>query len=878
MKKIGWFSRLYNQQPSIAMIQRIAGVIGVAVLLMMAGIAAAQNPAPNEPMAVPEGYTSHQTVDVGGHIAAIKGSGAMYDTLVNQQSGPRILGATFELRALPTNKHTQVDLLHAIASGLGGDPYNFAKLDFSKGRFYEFSGTFRRDRQYSDYDLLGNPNINTGQSIPIGPSNAPISTLAWPQVQHSSVMFNTVRRMTDTSVTIYPLAKVTYRAGYSQNIFQGPGMSPSYNIAKYNALLEQYQRNSTDEFTAGVDWKPSQGTKLTFDEVITHFKTGTYFTLDPNGFLVQEADGTKAYLGNWDSQTAYGIGGCNTGSMGSGYTNSSHYTILSPAQTPGGLPIINPACDVVTSYMRSQPTRVLTPTEIVRFQSTSIKNVTMNGDFRYTRANMNLPNYNENFQGLDGAARSITYDANASAKRAVVSGDYGFVWKATRTVSISDQIDYSDVHQPGTAVFTSLTTLTTPAAPNQTINYLGTLTTTVAANGASTISGAAAVNTPQPAYFGQKFFTNNLTGTWDASSRATLSLTYRYRTHTIAESLNGAAYNAPLALGADNNGTVTINENGGIFNAFVRPAKHWDLNGTAEVLYDDNAFTPVGPRQTRHYRVHTTYKPRPWATLSGAYNDLERHNNTNNNQASVAYEATLSTPTSLPFDGPLNHVDHSRVVSFGTVLAPNEHYGFDFNYAYSDVYASTNICYLNGSPTSGTSVSQPGAVQTATAQLCPGIFTRGSTTILSDWMGRDFMDAPTQFVSAALHLSPVARINTNIGYRISDVKGTRFFNDARDVNGSLVSAYQTPFMNLAWKIHPGLIFKAEYNLYQYAEGGPSGSPYCSIATSVAGESSIVPCTSPTLTGPTGLTEPTSGLTAPRTFRANNVTISLHYAF
>ena len=49
------------------------------------------------------------------------------------------------------------------------------------------------------------------------------------------------------------------------------------------------------------------------------------------------------------------------------------------------------------------------------------------------------------------------------------------------------------------------------------------------------------------------------------------------------------------------------------------------MNGTVEILYDDNALTPVGPRQTKHYRFHTTYRPRPWATVSGAYNDLERH-------------------------------------------------------------------------------------------------------------------------------------------------------------------------------------------------------------------------------------------------------------
>ena len=113
-----------------------------------------------------------------------------------------------------------------------------------------------------------------------------------------------------------------------------------------------------------------------------------------------------------------------------------------------------------------------------------------------------------------------------------------------------------------------------------------------------------------------------------------------------------------------------------------------ELNGSVEVLYADNAFTPVGPRQTRHYRVHTLYRPKPWATLSGAYNDLERHNNTNNNQRATAQH--------VPVRGPLDHVDHSRVVSLGAVLTPNEHYGLDFNYAYSDVYAATNICYDNG--------------------------------------------------------------------------------------------------------------------------------------------------------------------------------------
>ena len=99
-------------------------------------------------------------------------------------------------------------------------------------------GMFRRDRSYFDYDLLGNPNIPGGQSIPIGPSNAPTGSFAWPQVMQSPFMFNTVRRMTDVGVVLMPLSNFTYRIAYSKNMMEGPSLSPSgYQFAKYNAIL-----------------------------------------------------------------------------------------------------------------------------------------------------------------------------------------------------------------------------------------------------------------------------------------------------------------------------------------------------------------------------------------------------------------------------------------------------------------------------------------------------------------------------------------------------------------------------------------------------------------------------------------------------------------
>jgi hypothetical protein len=865
MKKIVWSSQHSYPQRFIAKIHRTSGSMAAILLLVTASFATAQNPTPAVPLPEPEtqisapnGYTSHHTVDLGGRITNATGSGAMYDTLVNLQSGPRVLGESFEMRALPGTKHTLVDTLSAIGSGFGGDPNNFTKLDFSKGKIYDFSGIFRRDRQYFDYDLLGNPNIPGGQSIPIGPTSAPTGSFAWPQVEQSPFLFNTVRRMTDTNLTLFPLSTVTYRFGYSQNIFQGPSLSPSgYQFAKYDAILREYQRNSTDDFTGALDWKPIKGTMLTFEEQIDHYKADSYFTMAPSDFIAQEADGTKVALDDFDSQTPYPTkSACNANSVG-----TTPYFSAPP--TPGGLPVINPACAVVTDYLRSQPTRILYPTEIFRLQSSSIKNIAMNGDFRYTSANMSLPNYYDSYQGLNGTTRSLTYTATANAKRAVVAADYGIVWQAMKTFSLSDQIDYSSVHQPGTTTMTGVTTLATPAtAGNETINYAGGLITTTAPAGGSTFEGSGTVGAPLPGYFGQNFLTNNLTGSWDATSRTTFSVTYRHEVHTIAQ---GFPHNIPLAVGATSNGTVTINEDGGIFNASLRPSANWSINGTVEVLYADNAFTPVGPRQTRHYRFHTMYRPRPWATISGAFNDLERHNNTNNNQSAVA-------AGDVPYEGPINHVDHSRVASIGAVLSPNEHYGIDLNYAYSDVYAATNICYDNGA-----SPTLPGTASLNSSggpNVCPGVFARGSTTQLADWFARDFMDAPTQYGSFSLMLSPVKKIHSNLGYHISSVNGNQFFNDARAVNGSLDSTYQSPFLNLAWTIHPGLIWKAEYNFYGYGEGGPSGPQNCSTSTSLT--STVVPCSS--LPYPTGLTESPAGLTAPRNFHANNVLLAVHYEF
>ena len=867
MNMIGWSS---NQQHSPATFRLMAGTVGVAILLLMTVAAVAQNPAApvppaGVPVSAPNGYAIHQSIDVGGRYSDQVGSGAMYNTMINLRSGPRVQRETFEMHALPGNKNPLVDDLKAISNGFGGDPQNFAKLSFSKAKWYEFSGTFRRDRRYFDYDLLGNPNIPSGQTLPIGPSTAPTGSYAWPQVRQSPFMFNTVRRMTDTSLNLLPLSKVSFRFGYSQNIMQGPSLTPSgYQLGgSYSLLLQEYQRNSTDDFTAAIDWKPVQGTKLTFEEQIDHYKGNSSFTVDPAYYTLQEANGTKVVLlENYDLLTPTIT--CNKTSL------ISATTTLYP-NPAGGTPIIDPACNVITSYYRSAPTRAIFPTEILRFQSSTIRNLEMNGDVRYTDGNMNLPNYYENLQGLVGAAREYTGTASATAKREVMAFDYGVVWEATKTVSLEDQVTFSNAHQPGSASYTGGTTVTVPTTAGQeTINNTN-LTTTTATSGNSPglpSEGGPSIGSPQAGYFGQRFVTNDATVKWDMTPRTTFSLTYRYQDHLMAEGQGTNSHSIPIPANNTTSGTVEIHENGGIFTAALRPATNWDINGSFEAMYNDNAITPVGFRQLRHYRVHTIYRAKSWATISGAFNDQERHNNTNNQQSQTGNTAT--------YEGPLDHVDHSRVGSFAAELFPNDRYGLDFSYVYSDVYMADNICYLafNGSTT-----AYPGAA-TPSGTAC-GSATRSGTYDFGP--AKDFEDAPTNSGSVAFMYSPVKQVHSNLGYRISSVNGSRFYNDSRDVAGSLVSTYQSPFMDFSWESRPGLIWKAAYNFFGYGEGGPSGAQYCATAspTSTTPVTPVLCSSLASVSGPggqTGVTISPAGETAPRNFHANNISLGVHWQF
>ncbi len=699
-----------------------AAFVGVSLMLVAAAW-------PQSPGAAPgttkDGYLIQQTFDVGGHIASDTGSGAMYDTVVNLQSGPRILNQTLEAHATSTAKHPWFDSLDESSSGLGGDPEDFGVLRMSKGKLYDFQGMFRRNRQFFNYDLLDNPLI---------PGGLVSNGYTFPQYSISPHSFNTVRRMTDADLTLFPISKFRIRAGYSQNIMQGLTFSSVHEGTE--ALLQQNWRNSTDTWRGGVDWKVLPRTTLSYEETIMHFKGNTNWLLRDT--YLQLSNGAAVDLG-FDNTSVPSCG--------------NHLApIITNATTPA---TANATCNGFLDYTRSSPTRTLFPTEEFRFQSSDLKNVQMTGSARYTGANTNLPDFSEFFNGLETrtGTRLFTVTGYAKAQRVNVNANYELVWQLAPRVSLAEQYDFEDFRLPGMD------------------NYLET-----SYSGASMLtppSATGATSTTSDAFFlGQKTQVNTVVARWQAGRRAALSLGYRYRVREIAQRAPGAY-------------SLTIHQQGGLLGVDVQPALNWRLYGNVELAFADGAYVQTNPRQLQHYQVRSNYRAKSWATISGAFDDLERRDN-------VTY---------------VNHLDHTRNFTASAELIPSAQFNLDLSYGYFDLFSQTDECY----PVT------PAPVNAVTAS--PACVTNGTP-----YFTNGYYDAPTQYGSIAYFLTLVKRFSAGLGYRMTAINGRTTFINPRQALGALQSQNQSPFARVLWTLSESWALRGDWNYYGYGEEGTPLGP------------------------------------------------------
>ena len=136
--------------------------------------------------------------------------------------------------------------------------------------------------------------------------------------------------------------------------------------------------------------------------------------------------------------------------------------------------------------------------------------------------------------------------------------------------------------------------------------------------------------------------------------------------------VEGSAANPVPEAGNDTARNITtINENALFLGIVARPIDALRITGDFEFGYNDQSFTRIDPRQVQSYKIHATYKPRPWANLAGA---VEIHDNRDN----------VTT---------VNNIEHDRSYSFSAMLMPNQHLSVDFGFNYWNVYTQSLICF-----------------------------------------------------------------------------------------------------------------------------------------------------------------------------------------
>jgi len=424
------------------------------------------------------GYVIHQSIVLGGHIANYSGSGAVYDTMINLQTGPRILSQSLSLQAVDPHHALLFDHLSTNSFGYGGDPNSVSLLNVEKGKIYNLRGSFRRDRQYFDYDLLANPLIP--------PASSPFVPIL-----DSTHLYNSVRRMTDLELTLAPLSPVSVRVGYNHILAEGPSYS-TIHVGTEAQLLQMWS-NSTDIWNGGIDWKLNHRSTVSYDEFVTHYKGDTSWQL--TGLNYQLANATPVSLGIdisslWASPCAAPF-------------------------TPTGQ--ANPTCNAFLGYNRFAPVRTLTPTEQLRFQSASIPRLSLNGRLLYSSGTSNLNQFYELFNGLSSrtALRQSLVTGSAEARRIDVNGDLSLALQITPKITATNLFDFWDFRMPGTNSYTE-----TDYAGNTLLAPPGATTTTT---------------TPDSQFLNQKTKTNTFVVAWEIAPRAAVSVGYRYRSRIITD-------------------------------------------------------------------------------------------------------------------------------------------------------------------------------------------------------------------------------------------------------------------------------------------------------------------------------------------------------
>jgi len=413
--------------------------------------------------------------------------------------------------------------------------------------------------------------------------------------------------------------------------------------------------------------------------------------------------------------------------------------------------------------------------------------------------------------------RQLLTTGPVSARRISASADFGFTWHITDKLSFVDDYRWSDFRSPGRyAIFQSALFGATLASNPNTFTPATCPPPFTAATCPqhSNSSGPDLTVGFYSRYLSQNIQLNTAELEYQFNRRYRVYAGYRFRHRdidarqfdelvetffpgpTAALANRGAC--AGLPLNPDGtctallfNGDVVpdftgltpdadhipINEHSLLFGFSLRPWDPFSITYDMELMYADNAFVRIDPRQLQQYRVRALYKPTKWMNFNAAINIRENRNNTLD----------------------IGNLQHSRYYNLGAVFMPYDNFSADVNWSYSDIFSQTNICFV-ATPVPPNSLD------------CGAPFLTGLSVY----------DQTAHFLSANLMWKPIKRVTTELGYTGTFANGDTLILNPNAPLGPLAYNYHLPSAGVRIELAPRWTLSGGWNYYGYNEKGDSG--------------------------------------------------------
>lgn len=750
-------------------------------LVLLAGRASAQNPPasstpPTPPSTADEGkdiggFHVTQSIELGGRIAEINGSQAMYDTLVNQQTGARILEQSLTMQSLT---HQDIfDTLTLNSFGWGGDPEQAARMRISKYGWYNFSASYQHMQNYFDYNLFANP------------LNPPSGGTPFIPILTSPHSFYNRQNLYNYDLVVLPMHRISFFVDYNRNRITGPSFSSIHQGTE--ALTSANWDTTLNGYRFGANFRINQKTTLSYTQLLQYYNGGQTYVLNPfNSWPLSNG-----------SSVVFGLPWFNGGS---------------PCAMPVTNGIANPVCNGYFNYSLYQHINTFIPTEQVNLASSSLKWLDFTGQYQYSHASSNTP-LTEVFTGLVTRTANLGYSTAGSSSSAKWNSSSANV---SATIHINDQMRLVETFRfrnfsvAGTFLDQENAFFNAASAGSASLlNPIATFPPTILFHASG--SPADVTNEINTNLVAQRTFQDDFQLQYDVSRFFGVRVGFVWNNDRIqpgnsSQTALGDIYypNNPnrgncvgLSLNPDGsctftgviapfgNPTTTINRYSAVVGAWFRGGHSLHANVNAQIGGADNWIYRIDPTTFFNVTGNISYAPRPWLTLGGNFIFQQAQNNS----------------------GDINYNQHNYVAMANATITPGKRWGLDLAYNFNAIQQNIILCFTGD-------VVPPGSVPCF-----------GDSTLMQTY---SVYQTHTQYGYFALTLTHIERLTVRVGYTVVDNQGnTTSFNTLQPL-GPLSSRYQLPLAAVDVNVHKNVTFKAGWNYYQYNESsfvGPTAPRY-----------------------------------------------------